>query len=287
MSKSKLQSKTRAQNSSPSSVASQNQWPFDKYKLYSQAVQSADGDVEFFANTYKELRGRAGRVLREDFCGTFMLSCEWVKMHRENRAYGIDIDREPIDYGNKNYLPKLSESQQSRLSIIEKSVLDNSLPRVDISVAMNFSYFLFKERNLLKAYFTNVYEHLHRDGIFILDIFGGTQCHQAIQDRTEKGKFVYYWDQKGFDPITGYADFSIHFKVGKKKYNDVFTYDWRMWSIPEVRDILLEVGFKMFTPIGKALLAMAPGMENSHGPKLVNPACLGSPTLLELGRAQI
>ena len=31
---------------------------------------------------------------------------------------------------------------------------------------------------------------------------------------------------------------------GQKKNERVFTYDWRMWSIPELRDILFEVGFK-------------------------------------------
>ncbi len=220
------------------------QFPFDKYKLYSQAVQSPDADVDFFAEAYKKIRGRPGRILREDFCGTFMLSCEWVKLHRDNHAYGVDIDHEPISYGQTHYKNRLTEHQKSRLHVMEKSVLDESLPKVDISVAMNFSYFLFKERNLLKNYFTNVFEHLNRDGIFILDIFGGSQCYEAIVDRTAKKSFVYYWDQKGYDPITGFADFSIHFKVGKKIYRDVFTYDWRMWGLPEVRDILRDVGFK-------------------------------------------
>lgn len=27
-------------------------------------------------------------------------------------------------------------------------------------------------------------------------------------------------------------------------YKDVFTYDWRMWSISELREIMDEVGFK-------------------------------------------
>ncbi len=29
-----------------------------------------------------------------------------------------------------------------------------------------------------------------------------------------------------------------------KKIEQVFTYDWRMWSIPEIRDIMHEVGFR-------------------------------------------
>ena len=40
--------------------------------------------------------------------------------------------------------------------------------------------------------------------------------------------------------------FGKHFKIKKNdtRYNRVFTYDWRLWSIPELRDILEEAGFK-------------------------------------------
>ncbi len=219
-------------------------WPFDKYELYSKAVQSPDADVEFFDEVFREHRGRKARILREDFCGTFMLSLEWLKLNPKNSAYGVDVDPEPINYGRTNYLSKLPKLVQSRMHILEKSVLDPSLPLVEVSVAMNFSYFLFKKRDELKTYFQNVYDHLLKDGIFILDIFGGSQCQDAIEDRTPKKGFIYYWEQKGFDPVSNEAEFAIHFKVGKKKHKDVFQYDWRMWSIPEVRDILLEVGFK-------------------------------------------
>ena len=47
--------------------------------------------------------GKGIKFIREDFCGTFSLCCEWVKAHHENRACGIDLDLEPIEYGKKNY----------------------------------------------------------------------------------------------------------------------------------------------------------------------------------------
>ena len=53
---------------------------FDKYKYYLDSVQSPDTDVEFIRSCYREARKRDPVTLREDFCGTFMISCEWAKL---------------------------------------------------------------------------------------------------------------------------------------------------------------------------------------------------------------
>ena len=80
--------------------------------------------------------------------------------------------------------------------------------------------------------------------MYIIDVFGGSQCADEVLDRTKHKGYTYYWDQKNFDPNSGYADFAIHFRIGNKLYKDVFTYDWRVWTIPELREIMKEVGFK-------------------------------------------
>ena len=221
------------------------QLPFDKYTLYHKAVQSPDTDVEFFARAYKESRkGRTPQILREDFCAAGALSVSWVKAGPKRQAYGVDIDPEPMEYGRANYISKLKPDQKKRVHLIEQNVLAAGLPKADISVACNFSYFIFKQRSELKNYFHNVYKHLKPDGIAIFDTFGGGQCYDAIEDVARHKGFMYYWDQTGFDPVSNEALFHIHFRKGSKKYKNVFTYDWRMWSIPELRDILEEVGFK-------------------------------------------
>lgn len=217
---------------------------FDKYQLYNQAVQSADGDVIFFRKTYQELKKKEPKSFREDFCGTFALSTEWVKLNPKFQAIGIDLDPEPLEYGRHHYLSKLKPDQQKRIQLLERDVLKPGLPVVDISVAMNFSYFVFRTREQMKSYFVNVYKGLKKDGIFILDLFGGSLCHDENEEATKFSRFTYYWDQKSFDPVTNRALFHIHFKIkGKKKEQQVFTYDWRMWTIPELREILAEVGF--------------------------------------------
>ena len=110
------------------------------------------------------------KTFREDFCGTFKLSCEWVKLNPHFESYGVDLDPEPIAYGKENYLPELLKDQQDRIKITEGNVLDAGLPRTDIIAACNFSYFIFKERETLKKYFANNLKALNDDGIFILDI---------------------------------------------------------------------------------------------------------------------
>ncbi len=218
---------------------------FDKYEYYHRSVQSADSDVVFLRKVYQELRGKDPKVLREDFCGTFALSCEWVKLNPKFESYSLDLDPEPLEYGRNHNLVKLKPEQQKRIHILEKNVLSPGLPAADVAIAMNFSYFLFKERELMKQYFANVFKSLKKEGVFILDCFGGSQCYDEIEEATDHGSFKYYWDQTGFDPVTNRALFYIHFKPkGQKKIERVFTYDWRMWTIPELREILTEVGFK-------------------------------------------
>ncbi len=217
---------------------------FDKYKYYLDSVQSPDTDVEFIRGCYREARKRDPVTLREDFCGTFMISCEWTKLNPKFVAYGVDLDPEPVEYGRENYLPLLKPEQQSRVHIKLANVLDPGLAKVDVIAAMNFSHYIFKTREGLKMYFKNAYATLNRDGVFLVDCFGGTRCQEANEETTDHGKFKYYWDQASFDPVTYEAMFHIHFKPkGAKKIEKAFSYDWRMWTIPELREIMTEVGF--------------------------------------------
>jgi SAM-dependent methyltransferase len=241
----------------------------DKYDLYSQAVQAADVDVEFFRDTYKSLTGVEPKVLREDFCGTFLLCCEWVKSGPNKVAYGLDLDPEPIGYGIRRYLPKLKAPQQKRVHIEQKNVMDPSAPHADLVAAMNFSYSLFKKRRELKAYFQNVYDTLNPGGVFLLDCFGGSQCQGAIEDVTDHDDFIYYWDQVNFSPVTHEAQFYIHFKPkGGKKLRKIFEYDWRLWTIPELVDLMDEVGF------AKSVVYWE-GTEGEEGNGIFEPTDIG------------
>ena len=220
--------------------------PFDKFFYYHSSVQNPDSDIDYLTSAYKELRGKEALVFREDFCGTFANCCKWVSTLPERTAIGIDLDPEPIQYGKDHYLPKVEQEAQNRISILQENVLKKDLPKADLVCALNFSYNIFKERKLLKEYFINVLADLNKDGVFVLDIFGGSQCYEANEEETEYTdlKYSYYWDQKSFNPINSHALFNIHFKrKGEAKREGVFVYDWRLWTIAELRDLLHEAGF--------------------------------------------
>jgi hypothetical protein len=122
---------------------------------------------------------------------------------------------------------------------------------VDFASALNFSYWLFKRRSELKAYFKTVFESLSAEGLFLLDSMGGNQLQDISEDKRRVAKtsqtpaFFYFWQQKSFDPISHHAEFAIHFQKSdsKRKFKNIFTYDWRMWTLPEIRELLIEVGF--------------------------------------------
>lgn len=231
-----------------SAATSQHEVPFDRYDYYRRAVQSPEVDVVFLRDTYRELKKREPRDLREDFCGTFAISCEWAKLSPKYRSFGVDLDNEPILYGLSHNLAKLPKSTRDRVHIQQANVLNPGLPKVDIVSAMNFSHYIFKDRSMMKSYFHNAHSTLNVDGLFIVDCFGGPACMKPSREETDHKTFSYIWEQVSFDPVTSEALFHIHFKTkdGKKvrRHNNQFTYDWRMWSILELREMMMETGFR-------------------------------------------
>lgn len=230
------------------SIRGSDSKPFDKYDLYLKSVQSPDEDVQFMRQAYINARpdGKTPLTLREDFCGTFANCCAWIKLGPKMRAVGIDLDPEPLQYGMERHKPTLNAEEQGRLSILEQDVLKSADQHADVIAAMNFSYFLFKERATLLNYFKQCREALNARGVLVLDCFGGSDCQESNIEETDFADdgFTYYWDQDSFDPITNRAVFHIHYKrKGEKRRDKVFSYDWRMWSIPELRDVLLDAGF--------------------------------------------
>jgi SAM-dependent methyltransferase len=221
---------------------------FDKYALYLDSVQAPGEDMEFVDQLYAEARGpeRAPQILREDFCGTFAHCCAWVRRGDQRVAYGVDLDPEPLSYGRTHYLPQLTEAQQQRVHVLQEDVLSPGLPPADVICAQNFSYFVFKRRETLLQYFKNALAALRADGVLVLDCLGGSGCQEAHEEERvlEEEGYSYFWAQESFDPITHRAVFHIHFqRKGEEKREKVFTYDWRLWTIPELCEALREVGF--------------------------------------------
>lgn len=227
-------------------------WNPNPYFLYEKSVQSPEAHIELMAQICAELApGKHLKRLREDFCGTFLISCEWVKIHPEHTAIGLDLDPRTLAYGKKNHFSKLSSSQRGRLRVERKNVMSVSRPRVEVVVAANFSFYIFKERDVLLKYFKRVRASLVQGGLFILEMAGGPgMIHTMrewkpvyVKEGKKRHRFTYVWDQISFDPISHDVRYAIHFHVNGKKLENAFEYDWRLWTIPEVRDLLREAGF--------------------------------------------
>lgn len=221
----------------------------DKHKLYEKAVQNPSAEVEFMNSTYQQLRGRQPTLLREDFCGTAALCYAWVRHHKRNQALGIDTDLEVLEYSRRRHLPRLLNGQAGRLSLVNADVLEVRPRRLaDIIVAFNFSYWVFADRGRMLQYFRRVYRGLNRDGLLLLDAYGGAEAHQQQVEETRFKKFRYVWDQADYDPITGMQTCHIHFRFPDgSRLKSAFSYYWRVWSLPELRELLAEAGFKSVT----------------------------------------
>ncbi len=217
----------------------------DKYDLYQKSVQEPECEVTFFQRVFKKEYHRPALVIREDFCGTAAVCCEWVRKHPERRAIGVDFDPEPLAWCRENNANMLTESDRARLTLLEDDVRKVYSEKCDVLAAQNFSFYIFKTRDELRNYFNIARQNLADEGVMIMDIMGGSEMLlEDHEDETEKEGFTYFWEQVRFDPITHDAKFHIHFRFDDgSTIKKAFTYEWRLWIIPEVKELLLEAGF--------------------------------------------
>ena len=220
----------------------------DRHECYEASVQDPESELEFVSETFRELTGRKLKSIREDFCGTGNTACAWVADGKSHSAIGIDLDAEVMAWGRAHHVSALSDSARARFDMIQADVLEYRGKPVDAILAMNFSYYLFTTRERLRAYFKNALAGLKDDGILFLDAFGGYEAHQELEERTEHDDFTYVWDQAEFNPINQQMTCRIHFEFPDgSELKTAFEYHWRLWTLPEIRELLLEAGFATAT----------------------------------------
>ena len=67
---------------------------------------------------------------------------------------------------------------------------------------------------------------------------------RVLEEERECDGFTYVWDQDKYNPITGEGLFHIHFKFKDgSRIRKAFSYDWRIWTLPEITEMLAEAGF--------------------------------------------
>ncbi|MDH5257442.1 MAG: class I SAM-dependent methyltransferase [Gammaproteobacteria bacterium] len=221
----------------------------DLHVLYQKSVQSSDFEIEFYNERYREIRGKRKKpmVLREDFCGTALFAKDWCESNPKRRAIGVDLCSDTLKWGMENNIKPAGADVAERVMLLNENVLSVVTEKVDIVCAMNFSFCIFETRELLKSYFVNALKGLKADGLFFCDLMGGTNTIDVCEEshEIEGENATYIWEQASYNPIDHHTQCYIHFEFEDgSRIDKAFSYSWRLWSIPELRELLLEAGFK-------------------------------------------
>ena len=215
----------------------------DVHRLYERSVQDSDTMIPFIETVYESHNDRVPMKLREDFCGTALLSSDWVRRHEQRTAVGLDIDRETLNWGMVRNVHPLG-MDASRIRLVQRDVLRGYGSGYDVILALNFSYSVFHERRRLLEYLKVASQGLKKGGLMMMDIYGGPDSQFCMEEDSECDGFTYIWEQESFDPINNRTVCHIHFEFPDgSRIRKAFTYDWRLWTIPELRDVLIDAGF--------------------------------------------
>lgn len=131
----------------------------ERHALYESAVQSPQGDISYLLRFYKQYVGVQVQIflqalgtkltcacfvlliavrrnlkqalclqvpehLREDFCGTALISATWCRGDVRRTAIGLDIDREALEWGLDHNGGSLTDEPRPRLCLFKGDVCD-------------------------------------------------------------------------------------------------------------------------------------------------------------------
>ncbi len=227
----------------------------DRHAFYEVAVQGPDWDLDFLERAYRRRNVREPVTFREDFCSTAALAAAWAQRGPQRRAWAVDLDPEPLGWARRHRLPWLREAA-GRVRLVRADVRRPQKPRVDVACALNFSWWVFHRRADLLAYLRAAHAGLAEGGVLVLNLFGGAPAERTLVERTRKRAsnapdgtpvpaFTYVWEQARFNAIDRRLLAWIHFELpDAPRMARAFTYDWRMWTLPELREAALEAGFR-------------------------------------------
>jgi len=256
-----------------------------KHDLYELCVQSPD----YLVPLLRAVHGGYPGVLGEDFCGSAALSREWVRKVAAGRAIAVDSDPEALG---------LARGPES-LQVIEGDVVEATDPAahaVDVLFVGNFSIGYWHTRSELVRYLGHARARLKAGGVFLCDTYGGESAFLLGSVHRDHpvgdGRIVRYtWEQREADPLTGMVTDVLHFQVMRagvieEEHPEAFVYHWRLWSVPELRDAMIEVGFES-TEVHAQLPEALDGAGNAYVRPISDPGEIDdSFIVLVCGRAK-
>lgn len=216
----------------------------DRFSLYTTAVQNPRRSVELCSRLFQQQYGNPPKVVREDFCGTAANCVAWAKLDNSARLIGVDIDPQPLDWCRRQLVPHLSDQQRARIELICADVLQQGLPPADLILALNCSFCVIKKRLDLLQYLRQCHQALGRQGMLILEVYGGPEAQMTGRDIIPCEGFTAIWEQETFNAVTNETITHLHFHFPDgHEIRRAFSYDWRLWSAAELLDAIEEAGF--------------------------------------------
>ena len=248
-----------------------------RYRLYERAVLSPAFEVAFFDRVFGDaFAGATPFRLREDFCGTGAIARTFAAQSDQHLALGVDLDADVLAFAAAEGAPTSglqwsAQDVRSTNHARDRAFFGPTGP--DVISAQNFSWCGLHTRSELLRYFSACHAALGAQGVLVLDCLGGSDRERGgDHDRRDVGACVVTFRQATFDVVTRRAEFHLDFTLEGHTHHSAFTYDWRLWTIPETRDILLDAGFDDVIVYWEARDAF--GAATSHyAPTTSEPGC--------------
>jgi len=210
----------------------------DRYDLYELAATDPRRTIPFLLAVH----GGSPTTLREDFCGSGALARAWAASDPSRTSTAVDLDPEALEA----LRIRLSDNARARVTLRCADVMATTDP-ADLIAAFNFPIGYFHARSDLLKYLLHARSCLLPAGVLVFDTYLGRDAFTPSEvDQDLPGGLIYTWEQREADPLTGRVLNAMHFTSKGRRgpaIRDAFTYDWRLWSVPELRDALEEAGF--------------------------------------------
>ncbi|MGQ0628343.1 MAG: hypothetical protein ACT4PL_09630 [Phycisphaerales bacterium] len=215
--------------------------PLNRFELYELCVQQPALSARFLHALHP---GRAV-TLREDFSGAAAIAREWVKREPSARAVAVDHDPDALMHASSHPRLRLVCADAAR-----------TRERADVIAGFNFACGELPTRADLLRYLRNARRTLNPRGVIVLDLYGGPTAHTTgTTMRRLRGpggeRIEYRWQQREVRPFSSRVGNAIHFRVAppsgrpgpSRTLRNAFTYDWRLWSVAELREAMADAGF--------------------------------------------